>query len=146
MEQLTLIQGKISRNRDRRGRALVNLKMKGMSGPGCGQANSNSAIGRLVLSTLKTKTRSESEEQILARIFSKGGWAVRRHVNDMNFTPALLHSRHVVFTVRDDSGALHEYSGRLEAFSQRAGALFRLAGSAEVFNANLVSFMAVQAV
>lgn len=147
LELLTQIQDKITRNRQRRQKTLRKLKNRNTApsrvlASTISHSSGNSGRGRLLLSPVKRQT--ESHEQILNRIFAKGGWVVRRHVSDQNFRLPCLHGRTVAFTVRNNQGRLEEYSGTLNVFAKSASALFKLEGQEDVFNANMVGFMAVQ--
>lgn len=148
LKQLTQIQDKISNNRQRRQRTLRKLR-NGNSAAGRtitarADSSSNSGESRLLISNVRRSTAVESPEQMLKRIFSQNGWSVREHFNDPSFRVPALAERTVAFTVRNDNNEVLKYSGKLEVFSSKATALFRLAGVDEVFNANLIGFMAVQ--
>lgn len=147
-QELTLIQDKIARNRARRENVLFRLRHKNSNPTQApaqfrGQASGNVASARVVVTKVKANCRIESYEQVLARVFTEGGWQVRRHVNDHEFIPAKLHNRQVAFSVRNEQNEVREYSGELEAFSVAGSALFRLAETKQIFNANMVGFMAV---
>lgn len=131
---LNKLQEQISTNRQRRERTTRRLG-----------SSSNAGQDRLVVTRVKrTYTSVETPEQILQRLFSESGWNVRSHFNDPNFRVPALENRTVAFSLRDENDELQKYSGVLQAASRAGTALFRLAGTDKVFNANLVGFMAVQ--
>lgn len=102
-------------------------------------ANGNSAAAPLLDESVR-----KSEEIQLSEMFRDSGWVVREHFNDHRFRLPALDQKEVAFSLRNEEGRLDTYSGVLDAFSKK-GNFFKLAGEDEIFNANMVGFMAVSA-
>jgi hypothetical protein len=107
-------------------------------------ANGNSAAGRQALITSDSCEPAREAEKALRARFENEGWTIREHIGDLNFRVPQLNQRHVAFSSTDDNGELIQHEGRLQHIGSHISALFRLEGTEQVFNANMVGFMALK--